>query len=99
MKYADISFRYSDSPITLKYFPVPLKYIGNASKMASRHPKQYALKGNMRTFYLQFFYLSTQEMNLCIYVILQILSWIYSFYGFTYLFATFSTRLNRIETE
>ena len=77
MKYADILFRYSDSPITLKYFPVPLKCIENASKMASRHPKQYAFKkGNIQTFYLQFFYLSTQEMNLCLYVILQILSWI-----------------------
>ena len=35
MKYADILFRYSDSPITLKYFHVPMKYIENASKMAS----------------------------------------------------------------
>ena len=62
MKYADILFRYSD-PITLKYFLVPLKCIENASKMASRHPKQYAFKkGNIQTFYLQFFYLSTQEM-------------------------------------
>ena len=56
MKYADILFRYCDSPITLKYLPppVPLKCIENASKMAARHPKQYASRGNMQTFYLQF---------------------------------------------
>ena len=41
MKYAVILFRYSDSPITLKYFPVPLKCIENASTIASRQPKQY----------------------------------------------------------